>query len=77
MRLPPFRPRHRQIDRAQVEQAIEALIEILDQLDGDPDLETDADLEDDTSDCCEARDDTGTPRRVEVYVPADMRRVAP
>ncbi len=59
------------IDRAQVEQAIEALIEILDQLDGDPDLE------DDTSDCCEARDDTGMPRRAQVYVPADMRRVAP
>lgn len=37
-----------------------ALIWIADALDGDPEMEPDADDEDDDEDCCGADDDTGT-----------------
>jgi len=47
------------LNRAAIEHHVEALIALLDTIDGD------ADLEEDNEDCCGARDDTGG------YHPAD------
>jgi hypothetical protein len=46
--------------RALIEAQLEAWIDLLDQLDGDPDFEADdSDLEDSDDDSCEAGDDLG------------------